>query len=207
MKPKRSPRITCLFVDVGGVLLSDGWDSQARQSAVRAFHLDGPAFEERHHMVFAAYEEGRVSIDFYLDHTVFYQKRAFTRARFKAFIFGQSKAVPGMLGCIAGVKSRHGLKVVVVSNEAQALNAHRIRAFKLGALADIFVSSCIVGLRKPDPAIFRLALGLAQVPARQVLYLEDTPLFVQVARGLGIRGIIHQGLGPTRAALAAAGLD
>jgi putative hydrolase of the HAD superfamily len=158
-------------------------------------------------MVFDAYEEGRLDLDFYLDHTVFYKKRAFTRARFKAFLFGQSKPMPGMLEFVAGLKARHRLKVVVVSNEARALNAHRIRAFNLGALVDMFVSSCFVGLRKPDPAMFQLALDLAQVPARQVLYLENTQLFVQVAKGLGIRGIVHQDLDSTRAALAAAGLD
>jgi putative hydrolase of the HAD superfamily len=204
---KAQTQVTCLFLDVGGVLLSDGWDFRARQRAVRAFHLNGPSFEERHHMVFDAYEEGRLDLDFYLDHTVFYKKRAFTRARFKAFLFGQSKPMPGMLEFVAGLKARHRLKVVVVSNEARALNAHRIRAFNLGALVDMFVSSCFVGLRKPDPAMFQLALDLAQVPARQVLYLENTQLFVQVAKGLGIRGIVHQDLDSTRAALAAAGLD
>ena len=136
-----APVVTCLFIDIGGVLLRDGWDSRTRRRAVRAFGLDGPQFEERHRMVFAAYEEGRLSLDFYLDHTVFHEKRAFTRARFKAFMFAQSKPIPGMLECVAGVKARHGLKVLVVSNEARELNLHRITTFGLGAVVDVFVSS------------------------------------------------------------------
>jgi putative hydrolase of the HAD superfamily len=199
--------VSCLFVDIGGVLLSDGWDFRARRRAVRAFHLDGPQFEERHRMVFDAYEEGRLSLDFYLDHTVFHAKRAFTRGQFKAFMFAQSKPIPGMLECVADLKARHGLKVVVVSNEARELNHHRIQSFGLGAVVDVFVSSCYVGLRKPDPAIFRLALDLAQSPVAQVLYVENTPFFVQVAKTVGIRGILHQDLKSTQAALAAAGLD
>lgn len=204
---RRAPRVRCLIVDIGGVLLNDGWDRYARKRAVAAFKLDAAAFEDRHHQVFGPYEEGRLTLDFYLDHAVFHQKRPFTRAQFRAFMFGQSKAMPGMIELVAGLKRRHGLKVVVLSNEARELNAHRIQAFKLGALADVFVSSSFVELRKPDPAIYRLALDLSQTAAGEALCLENTLMFVQVARGLGIRGIQHKDLQGTRAAFRAAGLD
>jgi FMN phosphatase YigB (HAD superfamily) len=96
-----------------------------------------------------------------------------------------------MIDMVARLKVRHGLKIAVVSNEARELNAHRIRKFKLGAIVDFFISSCFVHVRKPDADIFRLALDIAQVPARQVVYIENTPMFVEIAEGLGIRGILH----------------
>ena len=109
-------------------------------------------------------------------------------------MFAQSKPYPEMIELVAQLKARHGLKIVVVSNEARELNAHRIRKFKLDRLVDSFVSSCFVHVRKPDADIFRLALDIAQAPARQVVYIENTPMFVQIAEGLGIRSILHTGL-------------
>ncbi len=98
-------------------------------------------------------------------------------------------------------------KIIVVSNEARELNAHRIRTFKLDEFVDAFVSSCFVHLHKPDAAIFRMALDIAQTPARQIVYIENTPMFVRIAEGLGIRGILHTDYKSTRAKLSALGLD
>ena len=112
-----------------------------------------------------------------------------------------------MIDLFARLKARHGLKIAVVSNEGRELNAYRIRKFKLGRLVDLFVSSCFVHLRKPDADIFRLALDIAQAPARQVVYIENTPMFVQVAEGLGIRSILHTDYQSTCAKLASFGLQ
>src|SRR5208282_5350819 len=115
-------------------------------------------------------------------------------------------AHPGMIALVRGLKARHALKVVVVSNEGRELNAHRIRAFRLDAFVDVFVSSCFVRLRKPDPEIYRLALDLAQVSATDVVYIENTPMFTEVAAGLGIRSLLHTDQPTTRARLASLGL-
>jgi putative hydrolase of the HAD superfamily len=72
---------------------------------------------------------------------------------------------------------------------------------------DAFISSCFVHVRKPDADIFRLALDVAQAPARQVVYIEDTPMFVQIAEGLGIRSILHTDYRSTSARLASLGLQ
>jgi putative hydrolase of the HAD superfamily len=111
-----------------------------------------------------------------------------------------------MLALVTRLKARYGLKVAVVSNEGRELNAHRIRAFQLDKFVDFFVSSSFVHIRKPDVEIFRLALDMAQVETRQVVYLENTPMFVQVAEGLGIRSILHTDYQSTSAKLAALGL-
>jgi len=189
---------TCLFLDIGGVLLSNGWDLPARQRAVAHFRLDPTELEERHHLASGAYEEGRIGLADYLDWTVFHRERDFTLA--------QSTPNTPMLELVRRLKLRHGLKLVVVSNEGRELNAHRIHAFQLDRLVDIFVSSCFVHLRKPDPEIFRLALDLAQTPAEATVFIENTPLFAQIARGLGIRSILHTDPLSTRTELAQFGL-
>jgi len=203
---KNATRITCVFLDIGGVLLSDGWDHHGRQAAATTFQLELAEMEERHHLTFETYEEGKLTLEEYLSLTVFYEKRPFTREQFRDFMFAQSKPHPEMIDLFAQLKVRHGLKIVVVSNEAHELNAYRIRRFELDGFVDAFVSSCFVHLRKPDADMFRLALDISQTPADQVVYIENTPMFVHVAEGLGIRSILHTDVSSTRAQLASLGL-
>jgi putative hydrolase of the HAD superfamily len=204
---KKATAITCLFLDIGGVLLTNGWDHHARKRAAMNFKLKLAEMEDRHHLTFDTYEEGKLTLKEYLDRVVFYQKRSFTRAQFRRFMFAQSKPYPKMIELFTRLKIRYGLKIAAVSNEARELNAYRIRKFKLDGFVDFFISSCFVHLRKPDADIFRLALNVARVPARQVVYIENTPLFVQVAEGLGIQSILHTDYRSTCAKLASFGLQ
>lgn len=204
--PARSLPITTLFVDIGGVLLSNGWDAAARQLAADTFGLDAADLEQRHHLLFSTYELGRLSLADYLRQVVFYRPRSFSAADFREFMFAQSRPYPEMLALVRQLKARYHLKIAVVSNEGRELNAHRINTFGLAGFVDFFVSSSFVGLSKPDLNIFRLALDLAQVPAQQVLYLDDRSLFVGVAAGLGIQGICHEDYPSTCTQLAAFGL-
>jgi len=169
--------------------------------------MNWAGMEQRHSLNFNLYEEDKLTLDDYLDRLLFYQKRPFTRAEFRRFMFAQSKACPEMIGLVRQLKAEFGLKIIVVSNEARELNAHRIHTFKLHEFVDAFVSSCFVHLHKPDAAIFRMALDLAQTPARQIVYIENTPMFVQIAEGMGIRGILHTDYKTTRAQLGSFGLQ
>jgi len=198
--------VTTLFLDVGGVLLNNGWDHHARRRAAQHFKLEWAEMEERHALTFETHEEGKLTFEEYLGRVVFYQKRPFTRAQFRRFMCAQSKPYPEMIKLFAQLKIRHRLKIAVVSNEAREVNAYRIRKFKLDWFVDSFISSCFVHIRKPDADIFRLALDIAQVPVRQVIYIENTPMFVQVAQGLGIRSILHTDYKSTCAELASFGL-
>jgi putative hydrolase of the HAD superfamily len=204
---KKATAIACLFVDVGGVLLTNGWDHHARRRAAKNFQLPWAEMEERHRLVFETHEEGKLTFEEYLGWVVFYQKRSFTRDQFRRFMFAQSKPYPKMIDLVARLKIRHDLKVAVVSNESRAVNAYRIRKFKLDRLVDTFVSSCFVHIRKPDVEIFRFALDIAQAPAQHVVYIENTPMFVQIAEGLGIRSILHTDYKSTCAKLASFGLQ
>ena len=200
-------RITTLFLDIGGVLLSNGWDHIFRRRAAAHFKLDWAEMEERHALAFEAHEEGKLTFEEYLSLVVFYEKRPFTRAQFRRFMFAQSKPYPEMIELVAQLKVRYGLKIAVVSNEGRELNSHRIRKFKLDRFVDFFVSSCFVHIRKPDAEIFRLALDIAQTPARQIVYIENTPMFVRIAEGLGIQSILHTDYRSTCANLASFGLQ
>jgi putative hydrolase of the HAD superfamily len=203
---KKTTPITCLFLDIGEVLLTDGWDHHARRRAAKRYRLDWAEMEDRHNLNFATFEEGKLTLEEYLDRVVFYQKRSFSRAEFRRFMLAQSKPYPEMIELASQLKAQLGLKIIVVSNEARELNAYRIHAFKLNEFVDAFVSSCYVHLRKPDEDIFRLALDIAQVPPEQVAFVDNTPMFVQIAEGLGIRGIVHKNYVATRMELANLGL-
>ena len=198
--------IKYLFVDIGGVLLTDGWVHKFRKLAAKKFDLDLEEFEKRHNQSFDTYEEGKLTIKEYLNRVVFYEKRPFTPAQFKKFMYDQSKSYPEMIELIRRLKAQYRLKIIVLSNEARELNAYRIRKFKLNEFVDFFISSCYVHLRKPDEDIFRLALDTAQAPARQVVYIENTPMFVKIAEGLGIRSILHTDYKSTCAKLSELGL-
>jgi len=204
---KKAGPITTLFLDIGGVLLTNGWDHLARRRAAAKFKLEFTDLEERHHLTFDTYEEGKLTLQEYLDRVVFCRKRPFTRDQFRRFMFAQSKPYPKMIELAKQLKARHGLKVAVVSNEARELNEYRIQKFGLARLVDCFVSSCFVHIRKPDADIYRLALDVTQTPAQEALYIENTPLFVQVAEGLGIRSILHTDYRSTCAKLAWFGLQ
>jgi putative hydrolase of the HAD superfamily len=204
---KRAIPITALFLDIGGVLLNNGWDRLARRRVAKHFELEWAEMEERHRLTFETHEEGKLTFEEYLSRVVFYQKRPFTRAQFRRFMCAQSKPYPEMIALVARLKVRYGLKIAVVSNEAREVNDYRIRKFKLAGFVDSFISSCFTGLRKPDADMYRLALDVSQTPARQVLYIENTPMFVEVAEDLGIRGILHTDYRSTCAKLASLGFE
>lgn len=198
--------ITTLFIDIGGVLLTNGWGRQSRKLAADTFGLNLADLEERHHLTFDTYETGKLTLEEYLNRIVFYEPRSFTKDTFREFMLAQSKPYPEMIELICQLKETYCLRIGVVSNEGRELNTHRIGTFKLHEFVDFFISSSFVHLRKPDADIFRLALDIAQVPTNQILYIDDRPLFVSVAEGLGIKGIRHVDYLTTQATLASFGL-
>lgn len=201
------PSITTLFLDIGGVLLTNGWDRKAREEAARVFHLDYADVEERHHLTYDTYEEGKLSLDDYLQRVIFCLPRSFTRDDFKEYMLSRSQPMPEMIGLIRSLKTHYPLKTIAVSNEGREVNAYRIRTFALDGLIDTFVSSCYVHYRKPDLDIYRIALDISQSTPAQVAYIDDRPLFVEVANSLGIHAIQHMDVASTRVQLAQLGLS
>ncbi|HEX2997193.1 MAG TPA: HAD-IA family hydrolase [Anaerolineales bacterium] len=202
-----SSAITTLFVDIGGVLLTNGWDRHTRVQAADKFGLDYEEMDERHHLTFDTYEEGNLSLDEYLNRVVFYEERPFSREEFKSFLYAQSQPFPEMIGLMSRLKMQHRLRIAAVSNEGRELTTYRVQQFELGAFIDFFVSSYFVHYRKPDADIYRIALDIAQAKPDQVIYIDDRALFVEVAQELGIRGVLHKDYGTTRKAMETMGLS
>src|ERR1700687_3481615 len=147
-------RITTLFLDIGGVLLTNGWGRQRRRVAAETFKIDYAEMDERHHLSFNTYEDGKLTLDQYLDQVVFYEPRSFSKDDFKTFMYAQSQPYPDMLQFIRALKQRYPLKMVVVSNEGRELTAYRIEKFALRDFIDSFVVSSYVHYRKPDRDIY-----------------------------------------------------
>ena len=198
--------VTTLFLDIGGVMLSNGWGHESRRSAADVFNLDFDEMDERHHVIQITYEEGKITLNEYLKRVVFYQKRSFTIDQFREFMFSQSTPNLAMIEYIRQLKNKYNLKIAVVNNEGRELNEHRIKKFRLNQFVDFFISSCFVHFRKPDADIFRIALDIAQVPVQHVVYIEDMQMFVDIAKDLGIRGIHHKNYLSTSDELALMGL-
>lgn len=181
-----------IFFDIGGVLLTNGWGHQSRRQAADEFQFDFEEMEALHNFIFNVYEIGRITLDEYLDIVVFNKPRVFTREDFKAFMYSRSLELPGMLQWLLEFKKAHNqIKIVSINNEGRELNEYRVKKFQLHKCFDAFISSCEVGMRKPDPGIFRLAMGVVQAAPNECIYFDDRNYLVDAARRLGIRGYQH----------------
>ena len=156
--------------------------------------------------MFVTYEEGKITLEEYLNRVVFYKKRDFSFNEFRDFMFSLTTPYPDMIAFIKKIKEQYGLKIVAVSNEARELNAYRIDTFKLNEIFDFYVSSCYVHVRKPEIAIFKMALDMAQVPTEEVVYIDDVQIFTDIATDLKIKSIHHTDWQSTSEALADLGL-
>lgn len=199
--------IKALLIDIGDVLLTNGWDRGSRRRACELFKMDYEEVNERHHLTFPVYEEGKISLDEYLRRTIFYEDRSFSQDEFVSFMFAQSEPYPDMIDLIRGLKAKYALKIVTVSNEGRDLTVYRIEKFGLREFVDFFVSSCFVHCRKPDHDIYGFALDGAQVAAENALYIDDRLMFVNVAADLGIKSFCHTSYSTTRSKLEELGLS
>lgn len=194
--------IEALFVDIGGVLLTNGWDNHSRLLACSTFGLDVADFERRHAQHVYQHETDKISLEEYLEAVVFYTERKFTQRQFQAFMFEQSQlAHAGMIDMLLQYKSLYSLKVVALSNEGRELTEYRIKKFTLNRLFDFYVSSCFVHLKKPDPSIYKLALDVTQKAPHEVVYIDDRAQYTQIGTSLGLHSITHTNLITTQTQL------
>jgi len=199
-------KITTLFLDIGGVLLTNGWDTPLRKKVAEHFGYDFEEHTSRHHLTYDTYETGKMSLEEYFKRTVFYEKRDFTLRDLEKYVYEQAKPYQDMIDLVKQLKAAHGLHVAVVSNEGREIGMDRIERFKLKEFVDFFIVSAFVHFRKPDMDIYRLALDVAQVKPEEVAYVEDRPLLVEIASKLGIHGVLQENASKTREILAGLGL-
>ncbi len=186
------PEITTIFFDIGGVILTNGWDRDARREAAQAFRLDWEDFQDRHDLSFPAFDAGQITLNQYLDRTLFYRPRSFTREEFTAFMFAQSKEYPETRGILSALARTGKYLIGAINNEPLELNQYRIEAFQLRRDFQFFFSSCYLNARKPEETIYRIALEVTQRAPENCVFIDDRALNLESPRRLGMNIVHHQ---------------
>ena len=201
-----------VFFDIGGVLGSNGWDREQRAVAVEKFALDSDDFQYRHEETVGAFESGQISLDEYLDVTVFWQPRAFSRDDFKRFMFSLSTPWADSLDVVRRLRQRirgrpTRVRMATLNNESRELNEYRIRYFGLCELFDVFFSSCWLGARKPTRQIYERVLGMTQADPASSVFVDDREQNLAPARVLGMQTIHFTSADQLSRSLAGLGFD
>jgi putative hydrolase of the HAD superfamily len=191
-----------ILFDVGGVLLTNGWDHGERAAAVAHFGLDAAALEAAHATVMDAWERGEINLNQYLDAAVFYEPRAFSRSEFFSFMLAQSQKLPhGALHILAELAESHACMVGALNNEARETNEFRFAHFGLRRYFKVAFSSCYVGLRKPEPAIYLRTLDILGCRPERVLLIDDRQENVAGGLAAGMKAIRFTGADALRVEL------
>lgn len=191
-------KIKVVLMDIGGVLLTNGWGHESRQKAAQVFGFDYEEMDILHHFIYNVFEIGSITLDDYLDTVVFNQSRDFTKVDFKQFMYEQSVELPKMLPWVKSWKKQTHLPVFALNNESLELNDYRIEKFKLHELFNGFFSSCCLGFRKPDPRIYQTALEITRVNPEECLYFDDRRMLVDAAKKQGIQAVLHENFENTK---------
>jgi len=199
--------IDSLFWDIGGVLATNGWDHNSRMDAVKTFGLDWEEFRERHDLSFPAFDAGQITLDQYLDRTLFYRARSFSREEFTAFMFAQSKEFPESRAVLSDAARTGRYYIASINNEPRELNQYRIEAFHLRKEFQAFFSSCFLNARKPEEQIYRVALEVSQRDPDKSVFIDDRPLNLENPRRLGMHVVHFQTADQLRADLRALGIE
>lgn len=181
--------ISTLFWDVGGVLLTNAWDRKQREATLEHFSLDEEEFSDRHEMVVSSFERGKIGLEEYLDRTIFYRARRFSREEFKNYMLSLSQPLPGVLDFAKELTQSGRYLMGTINNESRDLNLYRIEKFGMRAIFSVFVSSCFVGLRKPEPDIYRVAIEITQKNPGECCFIDDRALNLEAAKRLGMHTI------------------
>jgi putative hydrolase of the HAD superfamily len=199
--------ITTIFFDIGGVLLTDGWGHDSRRAAAEKFSLNWEEYSDRHEKVGHAIETNRMSLEQYLDRTVFHRPREFSREEFRAFIFAQSQPKPDSIEIVAQLADSKNHFLATINNEVLELNLYRLEHFGLRRYFPVFFSSCFLGLRKPDEAIYRLALQVSQQAPANCIFIDDREVNLECPRELGMNTILFSNAAELRSELRGLGVQ
>jgi putative hydrolase of the HAD superfamily len=201
------PSIRAIFWDVGGVLLSNAWDHTERQNALAHFGLDEEEFHSRHEMVVSSFERGKITLDEYLQKTVFYRSRSFSQDEFREYMRSLSQPKTESLNFARALAKSGKYFMGTINNESRELNVFRIEKFGLREIFEVFVSSCFVGLRKPESGIYKLAIDITQMNPEECCFIDDRALNLECAASLGMRTIQMQNAGQLKDALGKVGVE
>lgn len=198
--------IKTIFFDIGGVVLTNGWDRHQRQATAEEFGLDYEEFQDRHDFVAHDFETGQMGLQEYLTRTVFYRDRDFSRAAFTASVFAHSQELPGSLAMLDELAAAN-VQLASLNNESREINEHRIHSFGLHERMSLFLSSCYLGVKKPEQAIYELALQITQRKAEECVFIDDRELNLECAADLGIDGLLFESSEKLRSDLVERGVE
>ena len=193
--------ITTIFFDIGGVLLTDGWGHVSRRAAADKFGLDWEEYSERHEKVAHAIETNQLSLEAYLTRTIFFRPRSFSREEFRAYIFAQSQPHSETIEIARHLAASQKYFMATINNEIFELNVYRLKRFGLRSIFPVFFSSCFLGIRKPDEAIYRLALQATQREAAECLFIDDREVNLECPREMGLQTILCESASQLKDAL------
>lgn len=197
--------VKTVFFDIGGVVLTNGWDRHQRRATIEEFNLDYDEFQDRHEFLAHDFETGQLDLPEYLTRTVFYRERDFSREEFTASVFARSQELPGSIEFLDELKST-GLQLASLNNESREINEHRIRTFALNERLSLFLSSCYLGVKKPEAAIYELALRITQRRPEECVFVDDRALNLECAAEAGMDGVVFTGVEDLRLALTQRGV-
>jgi putative hydrolase of the HAD superfamily len=200
-------RITAIFSDVGGVLATNGWDRHSRRRLVEKFHLDWDEFEDRHELVVTAFETGHLGLEQYLDRTIFYRSRDFTKDKVRDFMYAESQPKDDSLALVARLAASRKFFLATLNNESRELNLHRIERFGLKKYFSVFFSSCFLGAKKPDEEIYVQALAISQRAPEECVFIDDRALNLDPPKRLGMKTIQFQSAAQLEKDLRALGVE
>jgi putative hydrolase of the HAD superfamily len=189
-----------ILFDVGGVMLTNGWDHVERAAVLKHFSLDRTAFEARHEKPYDALERDTIDMYAYLETTIFHEPRTFTPDDFIAVMKSQSVPIPSnAMGVLREISTSCKFLVGVLNNESRLLHEYRMEKYGLEPYLEIQLSSCYLGMRKPDADIYRRAIDIVGRPANRILFIDDRAANAQAARDAGMQAIQFLGEDQLRA--------
>jgi putative hydrolase of the HAD superfamily len=206
--PSATPEIRAVYWDIGGVLLTNGWDHEERARVLAQFAIPKDEYESRHPEANDRWEKGELSDDEFLKQTVFFKERSFTPADFIHAVRAQSKWLPGgAKNVITALRQRNTLKMAMLNNESGSLNDYRIASFGLTQYFDAFFCSAYIAMRKPDPRIFRAGAAMLHFTPEECAFVDDRENNCAAAAQVGMHAIQYQGEEQLRQALGALGVQ
>lgn len=196
-----------VFFDIGGVLLTNGWDTKSRNRACANFGVNQDEFEERHKAFVRQFETGRTTLERYLIDVVFYEPRKFDLTEFRTFMFEESKVLDDSLEWLRAFAKQGKCRLFTLNNESRELHENRVKKFRLGEIFSGFITSCYLGEMKPDKVIYESALGIANPNGNAVLFIDDREKNVKAAEEVGIKALQYKGLESLKSFLSNHGLS
>ena len=184
-------RLAAVIFDLGGVVLGSPLAAIAsfeRERGIPAGFVNRVVVESGPAGAWSRLERGELDLErFYADFEADCERaggRVPARPMMERIAAGSAPR-PAMLTAVERIRER-GLKAAALTNnwagEGDGTRALRGRF-------DVFVESCVLGLRKPDPRIYRHTLAELRVEAREAVFLDDIGRNLKPARELGLATI------------------